>query len=306
MDTRTIGYFFELCHTRSFSAAAETLFISRQTIAHDIKELERELGVTLFSRGKKGVELTPAGELFRSTLDRMRKDFENTLTEMRSLNEGAEEIVRFGCNLSHLDSLTSQIITDYQVEHPNVKVYVIHVPSTAQCWEQLAAGELDLALTANLPSTVTLPYYSNGNEDAHLCVSRRNPLSERPFVVIPDDTNGLTLGVCSERERYFSEQIIRHTGPTMYVPTMSNMKRLVEEDRCALIAADRQSADYESDNCARVLIKNHSTSTCFVMSPNPSACVEDLACRLSCGGTRRDYQHDPVPFQDADGWPLIR
>lgn len=306
MDTRAIEYFFELCRSKSFSAAATALFISRQTVSQEIKELERKLGVTLFFRGKKGVELTPAGELYHAMLERMRADYHTTLDKMHGLEKGFDDLIRFGCNLSHLDSLTSQIIANYQIEHPNVKIYVAHVPSTAHCWEKLASGELDLALTSNLPSTVALPYYSNGNGDAHLCISKLDPLSQRPYVAMPDDTNGLTLGVCSEFERLMVKNVLNHEGQIIYAPTMSNMKHLVEEGRCALIAADRQSVDYESNDCARVPIRNISLSTCFVMGHDPTPCIEDLAKCLSCGGTRRDYRHDPVAFRDAEGWPLVR
>lgn len=66
-------YVVALAEERNFTRAAERCFVVQSALSHQIKALERELGVTLFARTNRRVELTPAGEAFltaaRASLD---------------------------------------------------------------------------------------------------------------------------------------------------------------------------------------------------------------------------------------------
>lgn len=63
MDIKHLQYFIEVAKANSFSKAADNLFITQPTISKMIKNLERELGVTLFDRSKKNLVLTDAGSI---------------------------------------------------------------------------------------------------------------------------------------------------------------------------------------------------------------------------------------------------
>ena len=64
MDFHHLKYFTEVAHRKSFSKAARHLHISQSAISRTIKALEDELGVVLFLRNAKAVELTDAGAIF--------------------------------------------------------------------------------------------------------------------------------------------------------------------------------------------------------------------------------------------------
>ena len=64
MNILHIKYAVEVARQGSFSKAADALLIAQPNISRSIKELEEDLGVTLFSRSAKGVSLTPEGEEF--------------------------------------------------------------------------------------------------------------------------------------------------------------------------------------------------------------------------------------------------
>lgn len=57
-------YVIAIAEERSFTRAAERCFVVQSSLSHQIKALEREIGVTLFARTSRRVELTPAGEAF--------------------------------------------------------------------------------------------------------------------------------------------------------------------------------------------------------------------------------------------------
>src|SRR6476620_113878 len=64
MALRHLRYFVAIAEERSFTRAAERLWVAQPGLSTQIRRLEAELGLRLFERHTRGVDLTPAGELF--------------------------------------------------------------------------------------------------------------------------------------------------------------------------------------------------------------------------------------------------
>lgn len=69
MDINQLMYFAEICRCGSISKAADNLHLSQQGLSISIKRLEKELGCTLFDRTNSGIELSTAGEFFKTEAD---------------------------------------------------------------------------------------------------------------------------------------------------------------------------------------------------------------------------------------------
>lgn len=64
MDTTTLRTFIALSQIKNFTKTAQQLFVAQSTVTNRIRDLEEELGVTLFIRNRKQVDLTPSGQKF--------------------------------------------------------------------------------------------------------------------------------------------------------------------------------------------------------------------------------------------------
>ena len=75
MNRNQLKYFVAAAESRSFTKAAEQLYISQTAITQQMQLLEESLGCALFDRSTRPVSLTPAGKIFlgeaRAILDRM-------------------------------------------------------------------------------------------------------------------------------------------------------------------------------------------------------------------------------------------
>lgn len=85
MELRQLNYFLTICETKNFTRAAEKLFVSQPALTNQIIALEEELGMRLFERTKKNVEITPAGEVFRSHALLVMSEVDSTLLHISEI-----------------------------------------------------------------------------------------------------------------------------------------------------------------------------------------------------------------------------
>lgn len=120
MELRVLGYFLALAREGSVSAAAQSLHVSQPTLSRQLIDLERELGTTLFERGRHGVRLTEDGMLLRRRAAEICDLVRITESEIM-LNRGviAGEI-RIGCAETQAMDLVAAVMRSMQRDHPQV------------------------------------------------------------------------------------------------------------------------------------------------------------------------------------------
>ena len=86
MEIKQLRYFIAVADTLSFSRAAESLYLSQSALSRQISELEQELGVPLFIRSTRSVELTEAGRSLRTHAKELISSWEKIVPEVRKKN----------------------------------------------------------------------------------------------------------------------------------------------------------------------------------------------------------------------------
>jgi DNA-binding transcriptional LysR family regulator len=138
--------FYYCAQNKSFSTAAKKLFISQSAVSQSIKGLEKQLGVTLFYRKSRSIQLTSEGELlFSYTAQAFNylKAAETKLAEIEGLKAGE---IRIGVSDSICKYFVMPYIKKFSQLYPNVAVKVIN-RTTPQLLEVLKSGLVDIAIS---------------------------------------------------------------------------------------------------------------------------------------------------------------
>jgi DNA-binding transcriptional LysR family regulator len=140
-----LTYFLAAADHGSFSAAAESLFMAQPSMSEQIRRLEAELGVALFARVGRGLELTEAGRLLRPHAERTvasAREAAESVREVRDLSGGT---VAFGTFGSAHHYLLGGLIQDFRTRHPNVRVRVVG-QNSVEVADAVRAGQLEAGL----------------------------------------------------------------------------------------------------------------------------------------------------------------
>ncbi len=142
MDLRRLQVFAKVYERRSFSRAAEEVFLSQPTVSGHIKSLEEELGVQLFDRLGREILPTKAAELLyghaRDILERV-DDAQRSVDAFLGRLRG--ELVVGGSTIPGQYVLPA-FIGRFRLLHPEVKV-TLHIGDTRQVAEAVLSGELE-------------------------------------------------------------------------------------------------------------------------------------------------------------------
>jgi DNA-binding transcriptional LysR family regulator len=96
INHRQFVNFLGLCEEKSFSKAAEKLYISQQGLGKSIKQMEDELGVPLFYRSPQGIELTEAGRVLQSSLRIYMNAYEHAIDSIKQLETSTKHNMSLG------------------------------------------------------------------------------------------------------------------------------------------------------------------------------------------------------------------
>lgn len=92
MQIERLGYFLEVARAGSIKRASEKINISQQALSQSMAAMEKELGITLFERGKKGVALTAAGEKVQEAASEICFIYENLTRNLQEEESAAKQI----------------------------------------------------------------------------------------------------------------------------------------------------------------------------------------------------------------------
>ena len=154
--------FYTVAKCGSLTRAAEELYISQPAVSQSIKQLETQLGVSLFNRTHRGMELSAqGGKVIFDKVEAALGLFNEAQVMLSQINSSATGTIRIGASDTIFEYVLADKIVEFHEKYPAVKIELVSDYSP-QTLEELKNGEIDVAFV-NLPMKVddALQLYGN-------------------------------------------------------------------------------------------------------------------------------------------------
>jgi DNA-binding transcriptional LysR family regulator len=186
MEMRQLRYFVMVARTRHFGQAAERLHMAQSPLSQAIRQLEAQIGTTLFHRTTRRVDLTPAGEAFLRDAERILASVDTAKERVQRIGAGHSGLLRVGCTglaaYRHLPQL-ARIATR---ELPDLILRFVPDLLTPAQEEALADDRIDLAVLRPPLTGAGLVAREIARERLVLAVGQQHRLAGDALVALPE------------------------------------------------------------------------------------------------------------------------
>lgn len=122
MEFRQLEYFIAVCRQKSFTRASEVLFVSQPAITNAVNNLENELGIKLFNRTKRSVELTAEGQTFYRHVSAVLNDVDHILLQMNQLKEQKRQVLKAAVDSVLALPIFLPVYRQFQESYPQIRL----------------------------------------------------------------------------------------------------------------------------------------------------------------------------------------
>ena len=262
MDLGQIEAFVQVAQHRSFSKAADSLFLTQPSVTARIQSLERDLGESLFERNGRGVRLTEMGSAFLPFARRALKALQegrDALDGMRNLDIGS---LKLGSALTVSTYVLPKILKQYCSTYPGVEVSV-HTGRSEQVLQMVLSDDVHCALerTVHHPEIVTIPLYE---DDLVLASAPQHRFAKAGSATIEDvGREPLILFDKGSSYSQLIQGVFRQHGlvphTLMELDTIEATKKMVEEGLgVALLPKVSTKREFEQGTLSSISISNAS------------------------------------------------
>ena len=232
MELTQLEFFVTVVEEGSFSKAAVRVYRTQPAVSIAIRNLEEEIGATLFDRSQKTPTLTEAGQVVYDYAQRilvLRDRALDVVSELRNLQRG---LVRIGANESTSLYLLPHLILEYRNRFPNVKVEIFRHVSEVLPREVLNRS-VDFALMAFEPDDNELDSFPILRDELVLIMNPDHPLAKKASITVKElgTESFLAHNVKTTSRRKVIDTFAQHHTPlniTLELATVETIKRFVQ------------------------------------------------------------------------------
>ena len=226
-------YFVAVAEELHFGRAAERLHIAQPSLSHQIRRLEQQLGVTLFDRTSRRVELTDAGRALLSEGRRLLAHSERTTRLVRSVSAERLTVGFYG---SAASALLPELLRSFSEERPSAAVTVREL--LLDQIDELLAGGVDVAFTRLLPGQAEVELEVIASEPRVVALPASHSLAARASLEYTDlrEESFITnpvVDASAPPKRWLAEQA-RHGLPGRIAARAASVQEIL-----ALVAAEK-------------------------------------------------------------------
>jgi len=157
IELRHLKYFLAVAEDLHFRKAADKLFISQPGLSKQIKQLEDDLGIKLFERHNRKVELTKTGEYLKEAVTKNLKNLDSIFDHAKLLESGVEGSLKLGYVGSAMHEVIPKLLLKFSESKPNVVFSLNEMDNNRQI-KALLEHDIDLGFvrTKRVPKGLEL------------------------------------------------------------------------------------------------------------------------------------------------------
>jgi DNA-binding transcriptional LysR family regulator len=150
MEFQQLRVFRSVARSGGFTRASEQLGLSQSTVSQHIKQLEDELGSSLFLRSGKKIYISEAGKVLLIYADRIFTECKNAEMAVRELSAMKRGTIRLGAGATTLTYQLPKVLGEYKRRYPDIEL-IVTTGTTESLLHQVSAQTIDLAIVMQIP-----------------------------------------------------------------------------------------------------------------------------------------------------------
>lgn len=193
---KSMRYVYEVYLQKSFSKAAEKLYISQPALSAIVKNLENELHTTLFDRSSKPIRLTDSGRYYIQCVEEImaiEKGMTHYFEDQSDIQNGTLTI---GTSTHFCSNILPTLLKGFMERYPNISVRIVENNSTPELKELLLRGDIDFSLTSNTYPDTDFSSFLFEQESMILAVPKSHAVNaafQSASLSYEDIVSGITL-----------------------------------------------------------------------------------------------------------------
>lgn len=184
-DFRRIRYFVAVAEDLHFRRAADRLGIAQPALSRAIQSLEEELGVTLFVRSNRNVQITRAGQVFLDHVREILQLTERAAAAVRNAHEGRVGSLRIGYTDVAISGRLPTLLKEFQQRQPQITLLPQHGVTLTQLG-RLTEGKLDIGFVTGPINKDGYDQHPVQSEDFVCVCANSHPFATRETIALSD------------------------------------------------------------------------------------------------------------------------
>lgn len=221
IEFRHLKYFLAVAEDLHFRKAADRLFISQPGLSRQIKQMEEELGVKLFERHNRKVELTKVGEYLKSEIRRNLKNLDDIFNHARLLNDGIGGDLKFGYVGSAIQEIIPNLLLKFRTENPNALFSLKEMDNQKQI-ENLMSHDIDIGFVRLERVPRSLEIKPVLKENFCLVLPKNHPVSEGNYKNMSQFKNDAFILFDPKYSAFYFEKVMQIFDDSGFVPIISH------------------------------------------------------------------------------------
>lgn len=221
LELRHLKYFIAVAEDLHFRKAAERLYISQPGLSRQIKQMEDDLGIKLFERHNRKVELTKAGQYLKTEITQHLKDLDRIFNQAKLLNDGIGGDLKFGYVGSAMQDIIPDLLLKFRAENPNAHFSLKELDNQKQI-DSLLSHDIDIGFVRLERVPRDLQIKPILKENFCLVLPKNHPINNTNFKSLKQFKNDAFILFDSKYSASYFEKVMQIFDDNGFTPIIAH------------------------------------------------------------------------------------